>query len=285
MNAKVNPFYKKTTLNAGGKILDLSTPVVMGILNVTPDSFFDGGQHNETEQILKQTEKMLSEGAAIIDVGGYSSRPGADNISPEMEEQRVCHAIDIILRDFPHALISVDTFRASVARSALQHGAGIINDISGGQLDEAMFPLIIEKNCPYILMHMRGTPQTMSTMTDYEDLLSEMLDFFRQRVNELEKNGVSDLIIDPGFGFAKSMDQNYDLLKNLNYFQVMEVPILVGISRKSMFYKLLGTTPDEALNATTAAHMVALKNGASILRVHDVKEAKEAIEIFKRTDK
>jgi len=285
LKAKVNPFYKKTTLNLRGKIIDLSTPKIMGILNITPDSFYDGGRYMEKDSILQQAEKMLKEGATLIDVGGYSSRPGAVDISIEEETDRLVGSIQAIREQFPDLLISADTFRAKVAEAAYNEGACMINDISAGELDPDMFSLIAGKNIAYALMHMRGTPQTMRNHTEYRDILSEMTNYFLEKLNFLKKNGVSDLIIDPGFGFAKSMDQNYDLLKNLNYFKALEVPILVGLSRKSMFYKFLGTNPQESLNATTAAHMVALKNGASILRVHDVKEASEAIQIFKLTEK
>jgi len=284
LSAKVNSFYKKTTLNLNGNIIDLSIPVIMGIINVTPDSFFDGGKYNTSKELLNHVEKMLDDGAAILDIGGYSSRPGADHIGEKEEINRVLWAIKLILQTFPDTLISTDTFRSTVGEAALDEGACMINDISGGDLDPLMFNFISKKNVPYVIMHMKGTPQTMNKQTDYQNLLKEILNHLLDKVKHLRERGVCDLIIDPGFGFSKTPDQNYELLKNLNYFEVLEVPILVGISRKSMFYKLLGSTPENSLNATTAAHMIALKNGASILRVHDVKEASEAIKIFKLTE-
>ena len=284
MSAKDNPFYKKTTLNLNGNIIDLSFPIIMGIVNVTPDSFFDGGKLNTSKDLLEHVEKMLEDGAAILDVGGYSSRPGAAHIEEKEEINRVLWAIKLILRTFPDTLISIDTFRVTVGAAALNEGACMINDISCGELDPLMFDFISGKNVPYVIMHIKGTPQTMNTQTDYQNLLKEILNHFLDKLKILRERGVCDLIIDPGFGFSKTLDQNYELLKNLNYFEALEVPILVGISRKSMFYNLLGTTPGNSLNATTAAHMIALKNGASILRVHDVKEASEAIKIFKLTE-
>jgi dihydropteroate synthase len=256
----------------------------MGIINVTPDSFFDGGKYNTSKELLKQVEKMLEDGAAILDIGGYSSRPGAAHIEEKEEINRVLWAIKLILQTFPDTLISTDTFRSTVGEAALDEGACMINDISGGDLDPLMFNFISKKNVPYVIMHMKGTPQTMNKQTEYQNLLKEILNHLLDKVKRLRERGVCDLIIDPGIGFSKTPDQNYELLKNLNYFEVLEVPILVGISRKSMFYNLLGTTPENSLNATTAAHMIALKNGASLLRVHDVKEASEAIKIFKLTE-
>jgi dihydropteroate synthase len=285
LSAKVNPFYKKSTLNLQGKLLDLSTPKVMGILNVTPDSFFDGGKYLGEKAILSHAEKMISEGADFLDIGGYSSRPGADNVPEQEELNRVVNAVRIVIREFPETIISVDTFRTEVARAGIQEGARIINDISGGEHDAQMIPFVCETGTPYIIMHMRGNPKTMGKQTDYLDLYQELMDYFLKKLDYLKSKGMVDLIIDPGFGFAKTMEQNYELLKNLNYFEVLEVPILVGVSRKSMFRKLLGTPPEESLNATTAAHMIALKNGASILRVHDVKEAVQAVKVFKITEK
>jgi dihydropteroate synthase len=260
-----------------GKIIDLSLPKVMGILNVTPDSFYDGGKYNQETELLKQAEKMLAEGADFLDVGGYSSRPGATDISIEEELGRIIPVIKILKKEFPLAIISVDTFRSQVARAAAAEGAGLVNDISGGQLDPMMFETIASLRVPYIAMHMRGTPQTMNQLTDYDNLIKEELDYFHQKLNQLQAAGVSDLIIDPGFGFAKTTEQNFELLNHLDGLSVLEKPILVGLSRKSMIWRTLKTNPESALNGTTVLHTLALLKGASILRVHDVKEAKEVI--------
>lgn len=283
MNPKDTVFYPKTTLNIKGKILDLSSPVVMGILNVTPDSFYDGGVYTTEKDILNKASKILSEGARIIDVGGYSSRPGADDITTIEEIQRVVPAIRAIIHEFPNAIISIDTFRAEVARAAIEEGAAIINDISGGALDKEMFATVAQLKAPYILMHMKGTPQTMANENDYNDLLLDIIDYFQKKISELKNLGIKDLVIDPGFGFAKSINQNYELLRNLNYFKLLNLPILVGISRKSMIYRKLSIGSEEALNGTTVLNTIALMNGATILRVHDVKEAVEAITLFKAT--
>lgn len=273
-------FQKQSTINAGGELLDLSHPIIMGILNVTPDSFYDGGKYNQTDQILQQTEKMLSEGAKIIDIGGYSTRPNAIDISEEEETRRVVTAIEIVLKNFPNCIISIDSFRANVAEKAVKTGAKIINDVSGGTLDDKMFETVARLQVPYILMHMRGNPQTMKDLTEYGDLILDMADFFEKQVYKLRKLGVKDIILDVGLGFAKTLEQNYVLLKKLGFLNIFELPILVGASRKSMIWKKLQISSAEALNGTTAINTVALQNGASILRVHDVKEARQIVELL-----
>jgi dihydropteroate synthase len=277
MQAKGTIFYPKKTLNLKGKLLWLDQPIVMGILNVTPDSFYDGGKHQHSDQLLAKASQLLAEGASIIDIGGYSSRPNADDISPQEEIDRVLPAIELILQNHPQACISIDTFRAAVALEAVNAGAGIINDISGGNLDEAMFETVAKLNVPYILMHMRGTPQTMTDLNEYEHLVSDVIQDLQQKVSKLNLLGVHDIVIDPGFGFAKNITQNFELLKHLQMFQALGLPILAGVSRKSMIYKTLQTSADEALHGTVALNTVALQNGANILRVHDVKAAKDAI--------
>lgn len=261
----------------------LDTPKVMGILNVTPDSFFDGGRYKDEAQLLSRAEKMLKEGADIIDVGGYSSRPGAEDVSEGEEITRVVNAVDIILKEYPDTLISVDTFRSKVAREAVMHGAALINDISAGTLDTQMFATVADLGVPYILMHMRGNPKTMNKLTQYDNLLLEMVTFLQEKVSNLREAGVKDIIIDPGFGFAKTIQQNYTILKNLRYFEILELPILVGISRKSTIYKSLQIEPEDALNGTTVLNTIALMNGASFLRVHDVKEAVEVRKLYNLT--
>lgn len=272
-------FYSKKTIKLKGNLVDLTKPVAMGILNITPDSFYDGGKYHSQAQILRQTEKMLSEGATIIDIGGYSTRPYADDIAEKEEKKRILNAIHLLLKHFPNILISVDTFRASVAEAAVGEGACMINDISGGNLDENMFATVAKLQVPYILMHSRGTPQTMMTMTDYKNLLVDVMTYFHQKVATLRSLGVEDIIIDLGIGFAKTQEQNFELLKNLAIFRLLNVPILVGVSRKSLIYKTLQITPEEALNGTTVLNSLALLNGASILRVHDVKEAAQVIKL------
>ena len=261
----------------------LDTPKVMGILNITPDSFFDGGRYKGEKEILSRVEKMLEHGAAIIDIGGYSTRPGAAEVSESKEISRVSGTINTILKHFPDTNISIDTFRSSVARSAVENGAVMINDISGGTLDNNMFATVAELDVPYVLMHMRGTPQNMNQLTKYDNLLSEMVTFFQEKVSNLQEAGVKDIIIDPGFGFAKTISQNYEILKNLKYFEILNLPILAGLSRKSTIYKSLQIKPEEALNGTTVLNTIALMNGASLLRVHDVKEATETIKLFNLT--
>ena len=273
-----------STINCKGKLIDLSQPKVMGILNLTPDSFFDGGKYTSDQTILEKVEKMLSEGATFIDIGGYSSRPGASHIPEQEELDRVLHGINLVLKHFPDTLISVDTFRSSIARQAIDSGAALINDISAGNLDEQMFRTVADLQVPYIMMHMPGSPQTMQKLTQYEDILQEIILYFSRKIVALRELQLNDLIIDVGFGFGKTSEQNFLLLKNLSVFTMVGVPMLVGISRKSMLYKPLGIDASEALNATTVANTLALINGASILRVHDVKEAVETIKICQKYD-
>ncbi len=281
MEAKPSLLSAKKTLNVSGNIFDLTHPRVMGILNITPDSFYEGSRVNREETAIAKALQMLEEGASILDVGGYSSRPGADDISPQEETDRVLPVIELIVNQRPDAIISIDTFRASVAKEAIDAGAHIINDISGGQLDDQMFDLVSKLKVPYIMMHMKGTPQTMKGLAHYEDLVPEIVDFFAKRIKLLVQKGCSDIIIDPGFGFAKTIDHNFALLRHLESLKILGYPILVGVSRKSMIYKKLEISAAEALNGTTALHMAALLNGADLLRVHDVKEAVQTIELFK----
>ena len=267
------------TINCNGTLIDFSTPKVMGIINVTPDSFYDGGKTTDLDSILKQAEQMLTEGATFLDIGGYSSRPHATDISEEEEINRVVPAIKAILEQFPDAYISIDTFRSSVAEQAVEAGACMVNDISGGTIDKKMFATVAELQVPYVLMHMRGTPQTMTQETDYDDLTKEVLYFFSEQLAHARKTGINDIVIDPGFGFAKTKEQSFELLQQMELLQQLDVPILAGVSRKSMIYKTLGVSAEEALNGTTVLHTIALQKGASILRVHDVKEAMESIKL------
>ena len=267
-------------INCKGKLIDLSATKVMGILNVTPNSFFDGGKYTNEKTILTQVEKMLSDGATFIDIGGYSSKPSAEFISEEEEINRLLPAIDLILKNFPETLISIDTFRSKVAQKGIENGAVIINDISAGNLDAEMMQTVAKLNVPYIMMHMRGTPQTMQSLTSYENIVKEMLFYFSEKVAHARSLGINDLIIDPGFGFAKTLEQNYDVMQKLELFQMLELPILVGISRKSMIYKSLETTAENSLNGTTFLNAISLQKGAKILRVHDVKEAIECVKLF-----
>lgn len=270
-------------INFNNRLVDLSTPIVMGIVNVTPDSFFKDNRFTTDKTILQAVEKMLKDGATIIDVGGYSTRPAAESITQEEEIKRVSEGIEVILKHFPDAIISVDTFRSSVARQVVNnYRVALINDVSGGTLDDLMFETIADLDVAYVLMHMRGTPLTMQTITNYDNVVSEVLYSLEKRLARLHLLGVNNVIIDPGFGFAKTMEQNYELLNKLKYFRELNSPILVGVSRKSMLTRLLNINATEALNATTAANMLALIGGASILRVHDVKEAAQTIEIYKK---
>lgn len=269
----------KKTLNIAGKLLDLSTPQVMGILNVTPDSFFSGSRVLQIEDAYKKADKMLSEGASMLDIGGHSTRPGADAVSEEEEFNRVLPVVEMLRKRFPEAIISIDTFRASVARKSIEAGAHIINDIAGGNLDPLMFETVAELNVPYVLMHSRGTPQTMKELNQYDDLVTDVLRELQAKIYQLRQLGVKDIVADMGFGFAKNADQNYVLLRELRAFEALEVPLLVGVSRKSMIWRKLEITPEQSLNGTTALNMVALLNGASILRVHDVKEAIEVVKL------
>ncbi|MEB3344825.1 dihydropteroate synthase [Aquimarina gracilis] len=268
------------TINCKGSLIDLSTPKAMGILNVTPDSFYDGGQYKDEYQILSQTEKMLTEGATFIDIGAYSSRPGADHISEEEEKKRILPIITLLLKKFPEILVSVDTFRSEIAKRSIEAGAALINDISAGNLDKNMISTVGELKIPYIMMHMKGTPQTMKSMDQYEDLINEINLYFSKKVAQARQHGINDIIIDPGFGFAKNVTQNFELLKNLELLHIHNLPILAGLSRKSMIYKTLNTEPAQALNGTTSLNTIALLKGTSILRVHDVKEAIECITLI-----
>ena len=277
-------FSVKKTLNIRGKLYPLDKPRIMGIVNVTPDSFYEGSRIEKEKELLKIVEEMLRNGADFIDIGGYSSRPGANKITEEEEQSRVIPAIRSVIKNFPEALISIDTFRSSIARQAFYEGAAMINDISGGQLDDKMFKTISEIGLPYVLMHMRGDPQNMNSLTEYDNLFKEMGLYFSKRVYQLNTLGVSDIILDPGFGFSKSLDQNYELLKNFTYFEVIGNPLLVGLSRKSMIFKLLDVQPSEALNGTTVLNTLALLKKASILRVHDIKEAVQVVKIIEKLD-
>ena len=263
--------------------MDLSEPQVMGILNVTPDSFYAGSRGVTERYILDRLQQILDEGASIVDIGAYSSRPGAQEVSIEEEMERLRTGLELIREHRPDAIVSVDTFRADVAKMCVEeYGVAIINDISAGQMDNRMFATIAHLGIPYIIMHMKGTPQTMQNAPQYEHLLKEVFYYFSEKVQKLRDLGVKDIIIDPGFGFAKTLDHNYELMNHLEEFRLFELPLLVGISRKSMIYKLLGTTPDEALNGTTALNTIALLKGAHILRVHDVKAATEAVRIVQK---
>lgn len=274
---------KHQTLNIKGELISLEEPLVMGILNVTPDSFYEGSRKQTETDIRNRIEEILQEGGAIIDLGGYSSRSDAQDVSPEEEMERLCLALRILRDEYPKAMVSVDTFRADIARRCVEeYGAAIINDISGGELDAAMFPTIADLHIPYIIMHMRGTPKTMQQHCDYQNLTADILLYFSKKIEQLHLMGVNDVIIDPGFGFSKTLEQNYELMRHLADFSLFEKPLLVGISRKSMIYKLLGGTPAESLNGTTVLNTYALLNGANILRVHDVKAAVEAVRIFKQ---
>ncbi len=277
-----NVFYTNKTLNVSGKLIDLRSPAVMGILNVTPDSFYDGGKFTVLDNIRSHVNDMLKEGAMFIDVGGYSSRPGAIDISEKEESERVLPVLELIVKEFPHALVSIDTFRSTIAKHAIEAGASIINDISGGDLDEKMFETVASLKVPYILMHMRGTPQTMKGLTQYDDLIKEMTLYFQEKIQTLHQIGVTDVIVDPGFGFAKTIEQSFEILRHLDAFQVLGKPILAGLSRKSMIWKTLGTDAKGALNGTTALNSIALLKGANILRVHDVKEAVECARLFEK---
>jgi dihydropteroate synthase len=274
-----NFFSTKKTLNLRGRLLDFSIPKIMGVLNVTPDSFFDGGRYNSDTAMLTQVAKMVDEGVDIIDVGGYSSRPGAENIPQQIELDRVVHAVSLIIKRFPETYISVDSFRSEVAYAAVLEGACMINDISSGELDPNMFGTVARLNVPYIAMHMRGTPMNMNQHTHYDNLIKEITDFFHHKVDALHQHGVKDVIIDPGFGFSKTVEQNFELLNSLDYFGILGKPVMAGLSRKSMIWKTLAINPDDALNGTTSVNTIALLKGVSILRVHDVGPAVEAVKL------
>lgn len=272
------------TINVKGKLLDLGEPQVMGILNVTPDSFFDGSRKQTEEEIRSRVEQIVAEGGSMIDIGAYSSRPGADDVSAKEEMERLRRGMKILREVAPHIPVSVDTFRADVAKMSIEElGADIINDISGGELDKAMFKTVAELKVPYILMHMKGTPQTMQQAPHYDDLMKEILLYFAEKIQQLRDLGQKDIILDPGFGFAKTLEHNYELMNHMEELKLFELPILSGVSRKSMIYKLLGNTPQDALNGTTVLNTISLMKGASILRVHDVKEAVEVAKIVAKT--
>ncbi|QEC50917.1 dihydropteroate synthase [Anseongella ginsenosidimutans] len=268
------------TINCKGKLFSLDVPRVMGIINLTPDSFYEGSRHMPVESALRKAGEMLEQGAAFLDLGAYSSRPDAEDISMEEESSRLLPVLKAIAKRFPEAIISVDTFRAEVARRAVAEGAAMINDISGGQLDEKMFETAASLQVPYIIMHMRGTPQTMARENQYQDICGDLVTYFSKAIRRLRSLGVNDLIIDPGFGFAKHPAQSFELLRRLDELRVLDCPLLAGLSRKSMLYRTLGTGPEETLTATNVAGMIALERGARILRVHDVKEALETVKIF-----
>lgn len=270
------------SINIQGRLLDFEIPKLMGILNVTPDSFYSGSRVQEIDILLAKAEQHLTEGATFLDIGGYSSRPGAPDISEEEEIQRILEPIKELTRAFPQAIVSIDTFRSNVARIGIETGAHIINDISGGQLDADILPVAGELQVPFIGMHMKGSPQNMKHLAQYDDLLKEMMSYFGMMLEVAYKHHVKDVIIDPGFGFAKNIDQNFQLLRSLAYFKNLEKPLLVGVSRKSMIHRSLGITAEESLNGTTVLNTTAILNGASILRVHDVKEAKEVVELTRR---
>lgn len=268
------------SINCKGNLIDLSTPRVMGILNLTPDSFYEGSRFTHTDAVLAQTEKMLAEGADFIDVGAYSSRPGAADISVDEELSRLLPVVEVLIKNFPNLLISVDTFRSKVAKQAVQAGAAMVNDISAGHLDENMLATVAALQVPYIMMHMKGTPQTMKNLAQYDDLLKEVIYYLSERIAAARALGINDLIVDPGFGFAKTIAHNFELLNKSEQLQMLDVPVLIGVSRKSMIYRTLGVSAAEALNGTTVLNTIVLQKGASILRVHDVKPAVEAVRLL-----
>lgn len=268
-------------MNCNGKLLNLDEPVVMGILNVTPDSFYTKGRHNKPDELLNKATQMIGEGATILDIGGQSTRPRAEMITAEEEMNRVLPIIEAIHNRFPSTILSIDTFRSEVAKAAIQAGADIVNDISGGEFDPVMIETVIERNVPYICMHMQGTPANMQDHPHYNDVCLEVYEYFTEKIRLFEQRGLSNVILDVGFGFGKTIQHNYQLLNQLYLFQSLGKPILAGLSRKSMVYKPLSSSAEEALNGTTALNMVALQHGAKILRVHDVKEAKEVVNLYK----
>jgi dihydropteroate synthase len=280
--AQFKAFYPKKTVRAGGKILSLSAPALMGIINVTPDSFYSGSRRQHAALVAETALKMAQEGAAFIDIGGYSSRPGAAEVTEQEELARVIPALEAVVKACPDMVVSVDTFRAGVAAEALRAGAAVINDISGSSLDVRMMETVASFGAAFVLMHMRGTPQTMPALTAYEDLIADLSAYYHPKIAQLRSLGVSDILLDPGFGFAKTVDHNYSLLEYLKFFSYFELPLLVGLSRKSMIYRVLGQSPEQALNGTTALHMAALLRGASILRVHDVGAAAEVIRLYSK---
>ena len=273
------------TINCKGTLIDLCRPKVMGILNLTPNSFFDGGKYSDESTILKQVGKMLNEGATFIDVGAYSSKPNADYVSEQEEMRRLIPVVKLLVSEFPEIILSIDTFRSQVAEKAIEAGAAMINDISAGNLDEGMMETIAKLQVPYIMMHMRGTPKTMQSLTQYDDIMKAMMLYFAQKISQARSLGINDLILDPGYGFSKTTEQNFEVSQKSEIFQHLNVPILVGLSRKSMIYKTLETTAQEALNGTTVLNTLALTKGIHILRVHDVKEAMESITLFESFQK
>lgn len=279
--SNIDKFSTVTTLRSGNKILDLTHPVVMGILNLTPDSFYAGSRHQNESELLQKAEKHLLEEASILDLGAVSTRPGAKQVSEEEEVKRILSSLKLLRKEFPKAWISVDTWRSSIAKTCIGEGADMINDISGGRFDSEMPAIIGKNNTPYVLMHIKGEPHSMQKNPVYENVVSEIADFFSSQVNAFNKAGADQIILDPGFGFGKTLEHNYQLLKHLKEFLKFGYPLLVGVSRKSMIHKLLKTNADQALNGTTAVNTTALLNGAKIIRVHDVKEAMETIKIVR----
>jgi dihydropteroate synthase len=275
----------KMNINCKGKLIDISSPKVMGVLNLTPDSFYDGNKFDNEKKILNQVEKMLNDGATFIDIGAYSSRPGATHISEDQEKSRIIGTVELLITEFPDANLSIDTFRSSIADECLNAGASIINDITASEYDSEILKIAHKHNAPYVMMHMKGMPQDMMKQNKYDNLIKDIIYYFSKKIEAARTAKVNDIIIDPGFGFSKNIDQNYDLLKNLGLLKSLDLPILVGLSRKSMIYKLLKTTPELALNGTTSLNTIALLNGAKILRVHDVKEAMECIKITNQFNK
>ncbi|MCW2118855.1 dihydropteroate synthase [Flavobacterium sp. 7A] len=273
------------TINCNGQLIDLNAPKVMGILNITPNSFFDGGTYKNEADILSKVNKMLVDGATFIDIGAYSSKPNAEFVSVQEEINRILPVVALLMKQLPEVILSIDTFRSEVARICIESGAAIINDISAGKLDEKMMETVAKARVPYIMMHMKGNPQTMQTLTDYDNIVKEMILYFSERVFEARRHGISDIIIDPGFGFAKTLDQNFEVIRKLEDFQMLDLPLLAGISRKSMVYKTLETSPEEALNGTTVLNTISLSKGANILRVHDVKEAAETVKLWNKLKK
>jgi dihydropteroate synthase len=272
------------TINCRGILIDLSTPKVMGILNITPNSFYDGGKYKSETEILYQVEVMLDEGATFIDIGAYSSKQNAEFVSEQEELEKILPVINLILKHFPETILSIDTFRSEVAKATIENGAALINDISAGSLDDNMMETISRYKVPYIMMHMRGNPQTMQSLTQYDNIVKDVLFYFSEKVAQARSFGINDLILDPGFGFAKTIEQNYEVLQKMELFQNLDLPILAGVSRKSMIYKYLNVNAQEALNGTTVLNTIALTKGATILRVHDVKEAIECVALFNKTN-
>lgn len=277
---------KYQTINIKGKLIDLETPLVMGIVNITPDSFYKGSRKQSEKEIVERVQQILEQGGAIIDIGGQSTAPTSTLHTAKEEIERIAPALSIIQREFPDAVLSIDTFYAEVAKTAVEkYGVAMVNDISGGQIDEKMFATVAELNVPYILMHMRGTPQTMQQLTDYDNFIQDIIYYFSEKIAHLNSLGVNDIIVDPGFGFSKTLEQNYELMAHLKYFHIFDTPLLAGISRKSMAYKPLGTNADGSLNATTVLNTYALQSGVKILRVHDVKEAVECVKLTSKLNK